>query len=494
MRRSAGGESPARERLRSEMLDQPAWEESVLFAAERLSREEEGDVAVANVVRLALAIDPMLAAEMIFRSAPGVWNIVGAQTESFVQRWHKPGKVDRAVRFMIMTGCPEFAPLVWPLAASDQTQDQLPTLRTAPRFRPAVLGPDVREKIVSLPEPIRERLLALIVAESGVDGMDLATELAKVDPSPAVQAEVAGYLEFRRASRHLADLMSAANDETWGLLASRGYASDIADPAIAERLKQEQSKQYKAATTPSKRLNILLEQPPSAERDTGIADAISDRSFAMREQHSASSIYQAQRRAPSAVARGLRQRIEQGLELPFRPGELLAEIAVEDDGPVAAAILDLDGAQKDESAIGLLAGPKTVGQLIGRFLEQAVAMRNDPRDKEAYEGFRRTKARLAATRPAPFIEAVLERAETDDTVEIYFLADLVAAHGDANNPDALIPIPDSKKEAVIDRMRHWARTVLFSPQATRSDLCEVANAIGRLGLAELVPEITQLLD
>jgi hypothetical protein len=494
MRRSAGGESPASERLRSEILDQPAWEESVLFAAERLSRKEDGDVAVAHAVRLALAIDPMLAAEMIFRSASGVWDAVSAEMQSFVQRWHKPDKVDRAVRFMIMTGRPEFAPLVWPLAASEQTQDQLPTLRTAPRFRPAVLGPDVREKIAALPEAIRGRLLTLIVAESGVDGMDLSTELAKADPSPAVQAEVAGYLEIRRASRHLADLMSAAKDETWGLLASRGYASDIADPMIAERLKQERVRQYKAATTPSDRLNILLEQQPGSERDTGIADAISDPSFAMREQHSASSIFQAQRRAPAAVALALRHRIEQRLELPFRPGELLTDLAVEDDGPVAAAVLDLEGAQKDESAVGLLAGPKMVGQLIDRFLKQAVAMRNDPRDKENYEGFRRTKARIGATRPAPFIEAILSRAETDDTVEIYFLADLVAAHGDANAPDVLIPIVGSKKEAVIARMRHWTRTVLTSPQATRSDLCEVSNAIGRWGLTDLVPEITQLLD
>ena len=395
---------------------------------------------------------------------------------------------------MIMTGRPEFAPLVWPLAASEQTHDQLPTMRTAPRFRPAVLGPDVREKITALPEDIRGRLLTLIVAESGVDGMDLATELAKVDPSPAVQAEVAGYLEFRRASRHFADLMSAAKDETWSLLATRGYASDIADPAIGERLKLERIKQYEAATTPQDRLIILLEQPPGAERDKGVADAISDPSFAMREQNSVHAVFQAQRRAPEAVALGLCQRIERRLELPFRPGELLANLAVEDDGPVAAAVLDLDGAQKEESALGSLAGPKTVGQLIDQFLGLAIAMRSDPRDKAVYEAFRRTKARIAATRPVPFIEAILNRAETDDTSEIYFLADLVAAHGDPNNPEALIPVPDLKKASLIVRMQHWARTVLASPQEMRSDWCEVSNAIGRWGLAELVPEITQLLD
>jgi hypothetical protein len=262
----------------------------------------------------------------------------------------------------------------------------------------------------------------------------------------------------------------------------------------AEEMRGERIKQFEAATTASKRLDILLEQPPSAERDTGIANAISDASFAMREQHSASTIFRSQRRAPAAVALGLRQRIERRLELPFRPAELLTEIGVDDDGLLAAAVLDIDGAQKDESSLGLLAGPKTVGQLIDRFLRLAVAMRSDPSEKATYEGFHRTKARIGATRPAPFMEAILNRAETDNTVEIYFLADLVAAHGDANNADALIHFPDSQKEAVVARMREWSQTVLASPQATRSDLCEVSNAIGRLGLAELVPEITQLLD
>ena len=36
IRRSAVGEGPARDRLRSEILDQPAWEKSILFAAERV--------------------------------------------------------------------------------------------------------------------------------------------------------------------------------------------------------------------------------------------------------------------------------------------------------------------------------------------------------------------------------------------------------------------------------------------------------------------------
>jgi hypothetical protein len=71
---------------------------------------------------------------------------------AFVDRWHRPGTVDRAVRFMIMTGRPEFASRIWPLAVSADSQIQLATLHAAPRFRPSVLGPDIRSKVTALPE------------------------------------------------------------------------------------------------------------------------------------------------------------------------------------------------------------------------------------------------------------------------------------------------------------------------------------------------------
>jgi hypothetical protein len=140
MRASASGDTSARVQLRAAIFDQPMWEESVLFATERLSRENGGAEIVAPAVRLALPIDPMLAAEMIYRVAPAVWELVKAEIAAFVERWHMPGKVDRAVRFMIMTGRPEFAQQIWPLASSSDMQTQIPTLRTAPRFRPRVLG------------------------------------------------------------------------------------------------------------------------------------------------------------------------------------------------------------------------------------------------------------------------------------------------------------------------------------------------------------------
>jgi uncharacterized membrane protein YgcG len=495
MRSSASGETGAQVQLRAAVLDQPAWEESVLFAVERVSRANDGAVIVAHAVRLALAIDPMLAAEMIYRSSAGVWEAVSADVMGFIGRWHKPGKVDRAVRFMIMTGRPEFAPLIWPLASSTNSQVQLPTLRTAPRFRPSVLGPDLASKVATLPDEIREHLLALIASESGVDGMELATELAKADPSPKVQSEVVQYLLFRRADRHASALLAAAHEETWALVASRGYADEVSDPATAKRLAQERDKILAAAKTPSERLHLLLNESASEPgRDEKIAAAIADPDFPVRDQQGGSSLYLAQERASAAVLQGLKRRIEAGLELPVHADDFLDQLDVVDEGPTAAAILDTSRDKYGDNKLALLAGPKTAGALIDKYLACAAALRADPNNRQLSDEYHRLKSRVRTTRPSAFVEALIARANTDDLALIYGLCDLASAHGDTNDRNATILVDPECKSALIGILRRWTEVVVASPESKRCHLNEVSNAIGRFGFRELVPEMIWLLD
>jgi hypothetical protein len=471
MRASARGDASARVQLRGATLDQPMWEESVLFATERLSRENGGAEFVAHAVRLALPVDPMLAAEMIYRAAPTVWELLKADIAAFVGRWHKPGAVDRAVRFMIMTGRPEFAPQIWPLASSSNSQTLIPTLRIAPRFRPRVLGPDLHAKVAKLPEETREHLLALIAGESGVDGMDLAVELAKSDPSPKVQADVVQSLQFRRADRHVADLLSAAHELAWELIAAHGYADEIQEPAVAERLCAIRARAFEQATGPSERLRLLLQQASDYPgRDAAIAAAIADPQFPINDRQGG-SLYFAQQHAPNAVLQGLRQRLEAGLQLPYHADELLLNLEVTDGGPIAKAILDVSRESRDINAAAVLAGPKTVDALIDKFLGCAHALRAARNDRALSDEYRRIKDRIRGTRPAVFAAAIARRENSDDPSIIASLASLVADHG-AGHEDRKVSlaIDPATKGVWIDLLRRWVETMIAAPTGRRHEL------------------------
>ena len=186
MRKSAGHDDASRQRLRTEMLNEYAWEESVLFACERASRsDQDGVQAVADAILEALGIDPMLAAEMIYRSDTRVWSVIKEKIVDFATRWHSGGTVDRAVRFMITTGRDDFAPQIWELISSPDDQVYLSAFRAARRFRPSVLGNDIPARIAQLPEERRQHVVSQIAQESGPDGIELAARLAQGDSSSA---------------------------------------------------------------------------------------------------------------------------------------------------------------------------------------------------------------------------------------------------------------------------------------------------------------------
>lgn len=495
MQAAAHGNAAARVQLRAAVLDQPGWEESVLFATERRSREKGGAEIVAQAVRLALPIDPMLAAEMIYRAASDVWDLVSADIAAFAERWHKPGTVDRAACFMIITGRPEFAPQIWPLSSNSNRQILIPTLRIAPYFRPGVLGPDLQTKIAELSEETRKELLGLIAGESGLDGMDLAVELAKADPSPKVQADVVQHLQYRLAERHVAALLSVAHEETWELVARRAYADDIHDAAIAEKLRAIRAEALERATEPSERLSLLLQQPADdAGRDAAIAATIADARFAVNNTQS-SWLYVTQRDAPAALAKGLRQRLEAGLDLPYHAGDVLLKLDVVDEGPIVDAVLDVDRENRSTNAAAGLVGPATIDALIDKYLTTARAVRTARDDRALWDVHHRIESRIHCTRPAIFAASVLRKGQTDDPYIISALASLVAHHGDRHEDhDKPLGIDPAMRTAWIELLRRWIDVMIASPAAGRHELCHVGNAAGRLGFGELVPDLRRLLD
>jgi hypothetical protein len=494
MRASLWGSPAETETLRVQILDQLAWEESVLFAVERISREPDGAPVIAHAVRLALAIDPMLAAEMIYRAAGEVWPLVQDEIMAFVDRWHRPGVVDRAVRFMVITGRPEFAPLVWPLATSADTQVQLPILRMAPRFRPSVLGPDLQTRTAALPEPVREQLLGSIASHAGVDGMDLAAELAKADPSPKVQEDVVGSFLFRRAHRHAEAVLAAAHDETWALVARRGYADEIQDPAIAARLRTEHAKALDGAAGPAERLRLLLEEAPDDPgHNAGIVAVIADAAFPARDQHAGSSVHFAYERAPDAVLEGLRQRLEAGMELPFHAYDLLDQLPVTDEGPIATAILDVSRDERRFNAVAVMAGPATVATLVDKYMACVQALKSARNDRSLSEEFHRLRSRIEATRAALLVAAVLAHGEVDDPSIIAALASLLFLHGGHDDRRGPLIINPELKSQVIALLRRWVDRVIAATDGERYHLSDVASAIGRVGFRELAPDLKRLL-
>ena len=481
MLKAARSDAGAKTRLRTDILNWLPWEESILFACERLSRK---DLPSAKAVGAAIAetfgIDPMLAAEMIFRSGEMVWPEIKDQVIHFAERWHRPGRVDRAIRFMITTGRPEFAPQIWPLVSSPDRQIYLAALRKADRFRPSVLGPEAAKRLSELPDNIRGEILASIACESGFDGLELSAQAAKADPSAGVVVEIIHALAFRRADRHVAEILATAPDAVWNRLANAGYGVELIDPTQRARLAALGTAQDAGQTDPIRAVVRLADTlPPEDAIGERLAKMIEQASFPGTTEQGVFAIKRAFENYPHHTRRALFNRIQAGLPVPYGIEDMLKDAPIVDEGPLAASILDNAAPDRLARFTPTFIGAETIGKVIDQlFVVDDKGRADDWRNESNRKEYWRLKGILAATRQVPFVQALVKRAGSENPHRIKAMADLLAGHGKGGQE--MQTFPADVRQALTDAIDRWISILLSSPEANRHQLADVACAIERV--------------
>ncbi len=136
-----------REALKAEVFNLPTWEEAILFAVERLARGDAHQrAACGKAIVAAFEVDPILAAEMIFRANGR--SVVADQCDHSRTRGAlaRAGKSGSRLPVHAHFGRSEFFNTVWPLITDENEQISLNALRNCRRFRPSILGRTPRKE------------------------------------------------------------------------------------------------------------------------------------------------------------------------------------------------------------------------------------------------------------------------------------------------------------------------------------------------------------
>ena len=383
----SGGES-----LKVEVFNFPAWEEAILFAVERMSRGEEYQrAACGKAILAAFEVDPILAAEMIFRGTDDVWARIAAPIKALVKRWHAPGTVDRAFRFMLMSGRADFLEAVWPLITDENAQISLKALRNCKRFRSSILGKNSGQKIRALPQKPRLVLLYEIASHGDMDGLDLATSIAKDDPDPDVKASVIDALTFRRADRHVVDILRSADEKTFDLVARNDLIDEVHDSEVQQGVEAARRRIAAQEATDAERLRMIAYAKGLDDHSAELTEIVSTMENVKNQDAEVQFIHKAYHRYPRAVADGLLARVREGRKLFYGAVDMLAsaEFILEDDELLRLALANPASDDKRADAAASVLGPKAVGKLIDALLELAPHIRTDRTKAQAYNRLER---------------------------------------------------------------------------------------------------------
>lgn len=484
-----------RETLKAEVFNLPAWEESILFAVERLARGDAHQrAACSKAIVAAFEIDPILAAEMIFRSTEEVWSLIATTIQGLVARWHAPGKVDRAVRFMLTSGRPEFLDAVWPLITNENDQISLKALRNCRRFRPSILGNDAPTKIRALSQHARTVLLSEMASRSGMDGLDLASAIAKNDPDPEVQASVVDALSFRRADRHVAEVLQNASDKTFDLIVRKDLIDEVDDEQVKKGVLAARARQPEETSTYD-RLRVIAYAQGGEDRSAELTEIISTMKIEQHQDAGVQLLYRARNRYLGAIADGLLARVRAGRAVFHGADDILASagLALEDDTLLELALSDPGRYDHGAEAAASVLGPIAVGRMVDACLDAGARLHVDGKfDQAASEIYRGLQTRIAHVPGASLVAAVLARSAQADNDQMVRMAELLSRHPDGDdrgrhfNPASLAAIQGLVEE--------WGSRMLASRDARRWHKASIATLTSRAPSVSLLPILKGLLD
>ena len=489
-------EADQRDALKTEVLDRRAWEEPILFACERMAGGGEAKrKACAGAILSAFDVDPMLAAEMIYRSTDDVWNRVRAVIVDLVLRWHEPGHVDPAVHFMITTGREEFREFVWPLITDEDMQVHLKALRAGTRFRPSILGSDAVSRIVALGPALRRTLVSEMAYYGGMDGLDLVALVAKSDLSSETKSAAVNALAFCGADRHVVDVLHNAEDAVFDQLVHKRLIDHITDEAVKARLTAARERRVAQGIGPYERISALRDGPTGEDKEAEVTAAIAEVEIEEPNRGVVGLIHELKEHYPSAVAKGILQRVREGRRLPWHAIELMAEaeFALEEEGLLDIALSEDQYDLRAEAAASVI-GPQAVSRLIDRMLELRERLQvNGTRDEKAFERHRMIERRTEFARTEHMLAAIALRSIRADCQALSDFADIIHRQGDGAHRHGRA-FEDGAKAQIAGFVQDWGNRLLGAPEATREQLASVAALARHAPSPDLLPVLERLLD
>ena len=487
-----------REALKAKVLNLPVWEEAIFFAVERLSRGNAYQiVACGKAILAAFEVDPILAADMIFRSTDEVWMYITSTIQRLVASWHAPGKVDRALRFMLTSGRSEFLDIVWPLITDENNQVSLNALRNCKRFRSSILGKDAEKNIRALSQHTREVLLDEIAVNSGMDGLDLASTIAKDDPNPEVQASVVEALALRRANRHIVIVLQEASDATFDIIAQRDLVDDVGDKQVKQRIIEARERQVAQNMSSCGRLREILYAKVNEDRSAELTEIISSMEINQQQYEEVLIINELRSRYPDAVSKGLLDRVLTKRELFYRADDILASAGfhLEDDALLQFALAATPSNDLHANAAASVLGPQATGAMIDELLDTEKRLRDADGnyDQTVSQRYNAIRERIAHVPGTSIVAAVQARSAQADNNQIEQLARILSrqnivdsGRGRQYNVDDLAAI-----RAFVE---DWGNRMLNSGNAKRREMASIATLASQVPDVGLLPLLKRMLD
>lgn len=479
------------------LLDEPAWQESVLFAIERLSRTDDDVALVARTVLRALGIDPLFAAEMLHRSTDAVWHAVVVPVCNFIDAWSAGPAADRAFSFMLISGRAEFADRIWRVLEDPEAYRRVLDQRRLGRIVPSAFGQNWAGRFRKVAKAPKRRLMWDVAWNSGQSGSDFVIEAVRADPSPEVISTALEILRPDESVDARAEVLSRAPAESWAALAQRFSIDSMPNERFRARMREEKQRLAAETSDPMLKVRLLIEldveQSPAVSPEQLIAAALEVKfPDHHTERHLLSRIAD---KYPEIFAAAVLQALTQQRRVSYVAGRLIQQNASIDSKLLSDIVFDGKLHQHSREIAARLLDAAAVQRLV----EEGIRLTEDPeaRRDTSSEGVRArhllVNDALAHAPLTALVDALLNVPATHPR-QISVLADTIARWRDDDRDRDELPLEEATRRRLSERLTQWVDAFTSHDEVARHQLHTLASAIGRLKAPELLQPLKRLLD
>ncbi len=244
-------------------VNEPAWAEPLRLLADDVRGRSGGTNGTRAIeagtllVRMALSVDPVFAAELARLCGPHVWKQVRTAISDRLRSLYAASDAswrNCALAGMLATGSDDFKDIVEPLVSSDDQQVSLGTYRTWDEFHVSSLGPGWCDTVGSWGETARVTFVSEVLRHQNAPQV---AAFALTDPSTKVKEAAIQRLCWIGAEEDAAQFLDSLDEPTFDLIVEHLGPRFIPKPIRTRAIAVLQQCRAKA-TDPLARLRTLL--------------------------------------------------------------------------------------------------------------------------------------------------------------------------------------------------------------------------------------------
>jgi hypothetical protein len=225
------GDIAEERKFAKQYVNEPRWGESLRMLAEDSAANSAKPMVVkagAKLVRMALHVDGIFAAELANAAGSTVWSEVRTEVGKRLRAWYaqKDGNHRQcALAAMLATGSDDFKDILVPLLTDANNQVRLSVYHGGAEVLPENLGPNWRDVVSGWPEEARVDFIVQLAHNPWL--ADAVEEIAHADPSPKIRWDAAHMLSWYGFTEKVEGLLKSIDDGSLRDVMGRAQPDDV---------------------------------------------------------------------------------------------------------------------------------------------------------------------------------------------------------------------------------------------------------------------------